>query len=73
MIDNEKYLTLKEVIKIIRLQRSAIRERVKDGRFPEPIKSITRKNIWYSEIIREFIRLVNGGMDCREATKLVSK
>ena len=50
----EETLTVKDLMKLLKVSEPTIYALIKEGRLPEPIK-YGRKNVWHLEDIKEFI------------------
>ena len=54
--DTGKLLRLEAVISLIGMKRSWILQKVKDGKFPKPIKLSERAVAWYASDIEDWIK-----------------
>jgi predicted DNA-binding transcriptional regulator AlpA len=54
MIENEEYVTLDEVEKLVNMKQTSIYTRVRFGSFPQPLKFPTRM-AWKSKEIEAYI------------------
>ena len=61
-IFEERFLRIKEVMLLVPFARPTIWQKVKQGRFPTPIKLSERVTVWRLSDIREFMK------KCEEAS-----
>ena len=54
--DTDRLLRLEAVISLIGMKRSWILQKVKDGKFPKPIKLSDRAIAWYASDIEAWIK-----------------
>ena len=54
--DTDRLLRLEAVISLIGMKRSWILQKVKDGKFPKPIKLSERAVAWYASDIEDWIK-----------------
>ncbi len=60
-LPNEGFVRLPQILSIIPISKTSFLQRVKEGRFPAPIKISARMNAWRVADIRQLISQIENG------------
>ena len=59
-LDNDGYLRLPDVLKLIPVSKSTFWEGIKTGRYPKPVKLSERVTAWRVSDIQKFLNSISG-------------